>query len=138
MAGRGSYGALPDAEFADEHDLELDPVLPPISTGARRRNVLPENGGAHVDGYHFTAAAHATDGLGVQQSVQAPASGAFGAALQGHRDGSRPANVAETLQGMAPPLITAYVTWTRSFRLWQAPGLSRPYSFCRAVADKPM
>lgn len=97
MAGRGSYGALPAADFADEHDHGHDPVMPPVSTGARRRNILPENGGAHVDGYHFTAAAHATDGLG----VQAPTSGAFGAALQGHRDGSRPANVAETLQGTA-------------------------------------
>ena len=99
MAGRGSYGALPDADFADEHNHGHDPVLPPVSTGARRRNAPPENGGAHVDGYHFTAAAHATDGLG----VQAPTSGAFGAALQGHRDGSRPANVAETLQGTAFP-----------------------------------
>ena len=96
MAGRGSYGTLPDADYANEHDPGHDPILPPISTVARRRNVLPENGGTHVDGYHFTAAAHATDGLG----VEAPNSGAFGAALQGHRDGSRPVNVAETLQGM--------------------------------------
>ena len=93
MAGRGSYDALPTEADAD-HDVDHGlPAPPPVSTIARRRPV-PDGSPAAPDDHHLTARAQSTEGLG----IHSPTSGAFGAALHGHRDG-KPGNVADTLQG---------------------------------------
>jgi hypothetical protein len=96
MAGRGSYGALPaHGDFDADDGVPAPP--PPVSTIARRRPT-PDDNAAAPDGHHFISTAQSTEGLG----IQSPPSGAFGAALHSQREGGKPGNMADTLQGAGP------------------------------------
>jgi len=96
MAGRGSYGTLPSHGDFDADDGVPAPP-PPVSTIARRRPT-PDDNAAAPDGHHFISTAQSTEGLG----IQSPTSGAFGAALHSQREGGKPGNMADTLQGAGP------------------------------------